>query len=161
MIFSIMCLAALFQACSNKSEQQRPVASQQIAGTCVADTIIYSVVIKNPNAQDTWTEQCLSQLNRHKLVDQYFDAVYDHKAIAYSYANHRQLSISEIKDLEKSDEFSRDKIAKLQFWESWYFDEQKQAMAKKVHAVLLAYEIHSDDGEIKGYKAAFYIKMKG
>jgi len=156
----VMCLVALLQACNNKAERNTPTTNTLIPEQCIADTIIYSVVIKNPNPLDTWTDECLSQLKRQQLVDQLFDAVYKHKATAYSYTNHRELSIAEIKTMEQSADFSRDKVAKLQFWESWYFDEQLQSMNKKVHAVLLAYEINTEDGELRGYKAAFYIKMK-
>ena len=155
----VMCLAALFQACCSKTEQSPAAAEHAIAGQCVADTIIYSVVIKNPDPLDEWTDKCLSQLKRPQFVDRLFDAVYSHKARAYSYSTHKPLSVSDIKEIENSEEFSRDKVAKLQFWETWHFDEQTQAMHKKVQAILLAYEILSEEGELRGYKAAFYIKM--
>ncbi len=158
-IFFVMCLTTLLQACCDKKEHSPQVANHPITGQCIADTIIYSVVIKNPNPLDSWTNECLSQLKKPQFVDQFFDAVYSHKAIAYSYSTHKPLSVSDIKEIEKSDEFSRDKVAKLQFWETWYFDEQTQVMNKKVHAVLLAYELLTDEGELRGYKAAFYIKM--
>jgi len=158
--FIVVCLVILLQACGTKTEQNHTSTVNTISGQCVADTIIYSVVIKNPNPLDTWTDECLSQLKRSQLVDQFFEAVYEHKAKAYSYSTHEVLSVSDIEEMENTDEFNRDKVAKLQFWETWYFDEQQQAMHKKVHAVLVAYEMQTDDGELRGYKAAFYIKMQ-
>ena len=69
------------------------------------------------------------------------------------------MSISEVKDIEQQADFSRDKVAKVQFWETWHFDEQELIMTKKVQAVLLAYEYLSEEGELRGYKAAFYVKL--
>ncbi len=154
-----MCFFLSFQACkqSPSSSKQNNIATP---GICVADTIIYPVLIKNTDPYDTWTEHCLSKLDRAKFVDQLFDAVYSNNAKAYSYNNHQQLSVSEVKAIEAQDDFSREKVAKLQFWETWHFDEQQLIMTKKVHAVLLAYEYLSSDGELLGYKAAFYVKLK-
>ncbi len=159
MTFMVVCLFFVLNACK-QNPSTSVVDSDNVPGICIADTIIYPVVIKNPDSLDLWTEQCLSQLERKKFVDQVFDAVYNHKAQAYSYFNHKELSASDIKAIEEQADFSRDKVAKLQFWETWHFDEQQLIMTKKVHAVLLAYEFLSEDGELRGYKAAFYIKMR-
>ena len=69
------------------------------------------------------------------------------------------MSVGDIKSLEESEDFTRDRVGKLQFWESWYYDASQQHMTKKVNAILIAYEIRADDGTIRGYKAAFYIKL--
>lgn len=155
----VFSLIALF-ACNHKSEQIAGVSSNEVAGEMVADTIIYSVVIKNSDPNDLWAEKSLSRLKRAQLVDQIFDAIYSHKAKAYSYNTDEQLSVSEIKDIEEREDFSRDKVAKMQFWETWYFDDATKKMTKKVHAVLVAYEVLSEEGELRGYKAAFYVKME-
>ncbi|WP_430813584.1 hypothetical protein [Carboxylicivirga sp. RSCT41] len=154
----VVCFFFIFNACKQKPGGS-VIADNDIPGICIADTIIYPVVIKNPDSLDLWTEQCLSQLERRQFVDQLFDAVYNHKAKAFSYFDHEELSTSDIKAIEKQEDFSRDKVAKLQFWETWHFDEQQLVMTKKVHAVLLAYEFLTEDGELRGYKAAFYVKM--
>jgi hypothetical protein len=154
-----MCFFSLLQACKQSPSTAGPTTSAA-SGTCIADTIIYPVLIKNADPYDTWTEQCLSRLERRRFVDQLFDAVYKHQAKAFSYSNHKELSVSEVKAIEEQADFSRDKVAKLQFWETWHFDEQQLRMTKQVHAVLLAYEYLSEDGELLGYKAAFYIKLK-
>ncbi|MBR8534219.1 hypothetical protein KDU71_01490 [Carboxylicivirga sediminis] len=160
-VVAAMCFFTILQACKQSpSAASGSGSSNEAPGLCLADTIIYPVLIKNNDPYDTWTEQCLSRLERAKFVEQIFDAVYKHKAKAYSYNTHEELSISEVKDIEKQPDFSRDKVAKLQFWETWHFDEQQLIMTKKVQAILLAYEYLSEDGELRGYKAAFYIKLK-
>ncbi|WP_430810307.1 MULTISPECIES: hypothetical protein [unclassified Carboxylicivirga] len=131
----------------------------ETTGTSIADTIIYPVLIKNANPNDSWTEHCLSRLEREKFTDQLFEAVYSEKATAYSYNTHEPLTLTEVRNIEQQAEFTRDKVAKLQFWETWRFDEQSLRMTKKVHAILLAYEIFTEEGELRGYKAAFYVKL--
>jgi hypothetical protein len=151
-------LAIILINCSGGSDS-REIKTGPVPGIMLADTISYPVVIKNPDTTDTWTTECLLPLDRKKLVDMVFDAVYKHKAQAYKYFDDKPMSISEIKDLEKTDEFSRDRVGKLQFWESWYFDEKHQIFTKKVHKILVAYELFTEDGELRNYKAAFYIKL--
>ena len=63
-----------------------------------------------------------------------------------------------MKEIENREDFSRDKVGKLQFWESWYFDEKNHVFQKKVHAILIAYEVLTPEGDVRNYKAAFYIK---
>ncbi|MCU4154498.1 hypothetical protein J1N10_00805 [Carboxylicivirga sp. A043] len=159
MTFLVVCFFFVFNACKQK-QAPSTTATLETPGICIADTIIYPVVIMNPDSLDTWTEQCLSQLERRQFVDQVFDAIYKHKAKAYSYFDHEELSIADVKAIEEQADFSRDKIAKLQFWETWHFDEHQVVMTKQVHAILFAYEILTEEGELRGYKAAFYVKMK-
>ncbi|WP_439182363.1 hypothetical protein [Carboxylicivirga taeanensis] len=154
-----MCFFILLQAC-NQPASTNSAATLPAPGTCLADTIIYPVLIKNADPYDTWTEHCLSRLKREQLVNQVFDAIYQHNAKAYSYSTHKELTVAEVKAIEDQDDFKRDKVAKLQFWETWHFDEQQLIMTKQVHAILLAYEYLSEDGELLGYKAAFYVKMR-
>ncbi len=152
-------LISIIISCSGPSGKSGVVKEMSIPGDMLADTISYPVVIKNPDPSDTWTEKCLQPLDRKKLVDAVFNAVYSNGAQAYSYFDNKPLSISDIKKLENEDEFSRDKVGKLQFWESWYFDEKQQIFTKKVHKILVAYEVFTDDGVLRNYKAAFYIKL--
>ena len=153
-------LIPLIFSCSRQSENKNPTSSANIPGVMLADTISYPVVIKNPDTTDTWTTECLLPLDRKKLVDMVFDAVYRHKAQAFNYFSNKPMSIGAIRQLESTEEFSRKRVGKLQFWESWYFDDKQQIFTKKVHKILVAYEVFTDDGVLRNYKAAFYIKLK-
>jgi len=159
-ILQILLLAVLISHCTQPAGTLNNSKQNKIPGVMLADTIIYTVVIKNPDSTDTWTDDCLRPLNRAKLADMVFDAVYNNKAQAYSYLDDKPLSINYIKELEQQENYHRDKVGKLQFWESWYFDEKQQVFTKKVHKILIAYEALTESGELRNYRAAFYIKLK-
>lgn len=128
-------------------------------GTFIGDSIIYDMVIKNANPDDEWAEECLRKLEREKLIQIIFDAVYEKTLIPYDYYENKPLKISDIKKLEADKEFSRDIIGKLQFEEEWSFDETTLQFRKKVNSILLAYEVYNSAGEIRGYKPAFYVRL--
>ncbi len=127
--------------------------------TTISDTIINDVVIKNPDG-DEWTDYCLRNLDKETLVDEIFKAVYDGELTPYEFFHNTPLSIDDIKELEKDPDFSRELIAKVQFEEAWYYDKKNQKMMKKVHSIMLAYEIYNSLGEIRGYKPAFKVYFK-
>jgi hypothetical protein len=158
--FYILIVTLIIVSCSQPTEKVYTNNPAEIPGVMLADTISYPVVIKNPDSTDTWTDDCLRPLNRAKLADMVFEAIYNNKAQAYSYLDDKPLSVSYIKELEQQDGYSRDKVGKLQFWESWYFDEKKQVFTKKVHKILVAYEALTESGKLRNYRAAFYIKLK-
>ena len=126
----------------------------------LADSIIYDVTIKTSDPDDEWSKVCLSRLDREKLTRKVFDAVYSGNAIPYDYASGSQLSISDVKAIEEKAEFSREKVATIQFTEKWSFDEEKMTFEKKVYSIMIGYELFSDSGEFRGYRAAFRIDMK-
>ncbi len=159
LLYSLIFLSLMIFSCTRSTQRVGTGSEAVIPGVMLADTISYPVVIKNPDPSDTWTTECLAPLDRKKLVDAVFDAVYSNKARAYNYFSNKPMSEKEIKALEATEEFSRDNVGKLQFWESWYFDEKEQIFTKKVHKILVAYEVFTDDGVLRNYKAAFYIKL--
>lgn len=125
----------------------------------IADTIVNDVIIMNPD-NDEWTEYCLRNLDKKTLVNKIFKSVYAGELIPYEFFNNEPLSIEDIKALENDSTFSMDKIARVQFEEAWYYDPVNQKMVKKVHSIMLAYEIYNSLGEIKGYKPAFKVYFK-
>ena len=157
-IFHFIALLVVITSCAGPDERSKNNTAS-IPGVMLADTISYPVVIKNPDTTDTWTTECLRPLDRQKLVDAVFEAVYSNNAQAYNYFSNEPMSVKEVQALEATDEFSRENVGKLQFWESWYFDEKQQIFTKKTHKILVAYEVFTDDGELRNYKAAFYIKL--
>jgi hypothetical protein len=122
----------------------------------IADTIITDVVILNPD-DDEWTDYTLRNLDKETLVNEIFTSVYNGKLIPYEFFKNEPLTIEDIKTLEDDPEFSRDQIGKVQFEEAWYYDAENHKMVKKVHSIMLAYEIYNSLGEIRGYKPAFKV----
>ncbi len=123
-----------------------------------ADTIIYEVLISNPDTLNKWETAKLKNVRHRKLVDDLFEMIYTGKKKAYDYYTHQALSIDEIKDLEADDRFSREKVGKLQFTETWIYNKSIQKLNKNTHAILLAYELYDDSDNLRGYKAAFFVK---
>jgi len=123
----------------------------------IAQPIIYPTIIKNPDKSDDWTEQCLEKVDIEALATVVFSLIYDGKTAAYEYRSDRELTIQEVKLLEK--EYSRDRIGKLLFTEEWYFDDKAIRMGKKVTRLMIAYELYDSDNNVKGYKAGFYINL--
>ena len=123
----------------------------------IADTITYDIVIKNSIPEDDWQEFCLKNVDRTALANIVFNAIYNGKLTAYDYQQEVPMTIEEVKGLEK--EYSRDQIAKIQFVEEWYFDENEIKMGKRVNEIMLAYELINQDGEVRGYKAGVKVYL--
>jgi hypothetical protein len=157
-------LMILFSACRKHSTDTpvpAPAAKSAMpSGIEVADTIIYQVIISNPNPEDTWTTSCLSGLNRKALVDSIFNMVYSGKLTAVNRETHEKLTMKQLNDMEKADGYSRDKIGMIQFTEAWYLDPATRAMTKKVLAMDLGYDYYTSEGDLVGYKSLFRVEMK-
>ena len=156
-LFLLTTLILLITACS-KQEKKSIDGNILNNNHLIADTIIYPVRIKNLDTTDTWAYQRLQHLKHQKLVDGIFQSVYSGKSTAYTYLTNKPLTIEQLKELEISDTFSRNRVAELQFEEAWWFDPEQIIFKKQVLSVLIAYEVYNDDGSLRGLKAAFYIK---
>lgn len=122
----------------------------------IADTIISDVVIKNPD-NDEWTDYCLRNLDKKILVNELFDLVYSKKLTPYDFFLETPMTIEEVKAIEEDPEYDRDNIGKVQFEESWNFDFENHKMMKKVHSIMLAYEVFDNDNKVKAYKPVFKV----
>ena len=123
----------------------------------IAKSIRYDVVIKNPDPADEWTETCLKGLDRKKLVYEVCKAIYAGKVKAYDYYTDDPISVKQVKEIEKQADSDGAEIAKVQFLEDWFFDPVTFNLYKKVHFIMLAYEILDENGNARNYKAAFYV----
>ncbi len=130
-----------------------------LAENMIADTIIYDVIIKNPYPDDEWTEKCLGYLKRDKFVDQLFDAVYNKQATVYDFFTGEKISPRDLRKVEKNEDFEREKVGKVQFAETWYFDAANLTMEKRIIYIVLGYEFKGDSTEVIGYKPVFRINL--
>jgi len=121
----------------------------------IADTILYSVVIKNPDSLDEWASECLRRTDVKAFADIIFNSIYEKKLAPYNYNTEIPMTIPEVKALEK--EFPRTQIGKVFFKEEWYFDSSKMKFYKKVNALMLAYELYNRDGSVRSYKAGVLV----
>jgi hypothetical protein len=126
----------------------------------VADTIIYDVIIRNPNPDDTWTASCLKGLQRSELVDSLFAWVYNGKLSAYDFDSHQKLNVNDIEKIESAKDFDREKIGKIQFMEKWYYDGSVPGLNKEIISLVLGYEVYNESGELRGYKPVFKMRFQ-
>ncbi len=128
----------------------------------IADSIIYSVYIKNPDSTDKWTEYCLRNMNRQKLLDLIFNNIYNGKLTAYSYRDwiyNQKVAITpdSIRHWEKL--IGKQRIGKIEFVERWYYDPKSDVFIKQVLEITLGYELYNDNGQVKGYAPVFKISF--
>ena len=160
----ILFLSGLFIGCNSGKREQKysektPPQNLKEQGVLVAEPIIYDVVVLNPDPEDRWATEKLNKLNKEALVDLIFQAVEEGRVTAYNYHTEEKMSMKDIRALEKTEEFNKSKIGKIQFIEDWYFDEEKMKMTKVVKSIMLAYEVYDQFGKVRGYKAAFRIDL--
>jgi hypothetical protein len=161
----ILCLILSYSSCKEgRQEQQQNYKADEykidtMMKNLIADTIIYDVIIKNPDPSDEWTEKCLAGFNKDRFIDQLFNAVYDKNAFAYDFFSGEKITPRVLKRIERSRDFSREKIGKIQFSESWYYDSLNLVMQKRIISLVLGYELYGDNGEIIGYKPVFKIDL--
>lgn len=159
-ILWVVITTLIVSSCEIKRNKLETIKQENIENfISIADTIISDVLILNPN-EDEWTDYCLRNLDKDVLVNEIFKSVYAGDLKPFEFFHNTPLNIEDVKALEKDPDFSRDKIAKVQFEEAWYYDPDAQKMIKKVHSIMLAYEIYNSLGEIRGYKPAFKVYFK-
>ncbi len=124
----------------------------------LADTIIYYTVIKNANQQDEWQEKCLERLDRKALANIIFNAIYNGRLTPYDFMTEEPMTINEVKSLEKDN--PRNKIAKVEFTEEWYFNEDDLSFTKRVNAIMLGYEKGNNPEDVK-YVAGVKVYLSG
>lgn len=161
----IICLVICYNSCRETGQETGEYSEAHIyqgdslLKNLIADTIVYDVIIKNPDPDDKWTEECLAGLDIDRFVNQLFDAVYNKNAVAYDFFSGKQITPGKLKRIERSNDFSREKIGKIQFSESWYYDSLNLFMEKRIISMVLGYELYGDNGEIIGYKPVFKIEL--
>lgn len=158
LLLIFLCLV-IFSGCKKQVKETVSVFNTMEEFTVLADTIITDAVIKNP-ADDEWTDYTLRHLDRKALVNNLFEAVYSKKLVPYDFFNNTELTIEQIKEIESDPDYSRDKIGKVQFEEKWFYDAKSNTMLKKVHSIMLAFELYNTEGEVKGYKPVFKVYLK-
>jgi len=153
-------LTTLFVACGTGEQKTiiispTPMTSDDI----IADTIIYSVLIRNFEPSDTWASQRLQYVKSDTLINRIFESVYKGENTAYDYYTNKPLTPDEIKEIEKTEGFSRDLIQELQFEEIWFTAKDVSWFHKEVLSVNMGYGVFNQDGSQRGLKPVFRIRF--
>lgn len=148
-------------SCKNTETQntQIVIRTDSFSGAIIADTIIYDVIIKNANPDDSWTNECLKHFQHSAFIDSLFNLAYNRQVVVYDFFTKKPLKVKDLKRLEKQDGFKRANIGKIQFTEKWYFNSSSQQFQKEVISIVLGYELLSDEGIVRGYKPVFKIPL--
>ena len=123
----------------------------------VADTIVYDVVVKNPNPDDPYMEKNLRHLKRQKLISEIAQAVFNGQIVAYDFITREPINEKRLKNIKK--EFDVEQIGLVKFNEQWYFDKNDFTMEKKVSSIVLGYEVKDRKGNFRGYKPYFEVHL--
>ncbi len=159
-LIGFMLLAAIMISCRNSGNvgMEQGQAGERML---VAKDIIYDVVIRVLSEDDPWEAERLQGYNGDEMINSIFDAVYDGKIKAYEYFSNKELSPSDIKEMERVPGFDRKSIGKIQFTEDWYFNKSTLGIEKDVKSIVLGYESRDpNDSTLIGYKAAFRLDFR-
>jgi hypothetical protein len=141
-------------SCQNKQEN----SPTKTKGELIADPIIYEVIVKNPNPDDEWLNECLENTNSSYLIEQILKEVKAGSLKAYDYYDNHELSMSEIKQIIKENDLN-ERTGKIQFEENWYWDKNQLQLKKEVKKLMFGFEIYDATGKLRGYKASFVVNL--
>ena len=153
----LLMIPLLFLSCLKEQTPPSTYASPDSNAILIARDIIYDVEIKNPDPDDTWTEDALNGLQHEALIGYIFDGVYDKSLQAYDIFEDTRISAKKIRKMEEDGEFSRDEIGKMQFTEQWMYDSINHAMTKNVSAISLGIRKFDSEGYLIGYSPLFKV----
>jgi len=164
----IITIIALTIACKNKTLEKPDLAinsklnitTNNYKHFIIADTIIYDVIIKNPDTNDYWIKECLKYVKIDTFINYLFDKIYKKELIAYDIFKNTPINIKDLKKIEKETDFKRKNIAKLQFTEKWYYDPKMNILKKEILSISFGYETKDKLGKVRGYKPLFKIKFE-
>ena len=159
-LFYILVILAILSSCrQNSADSNAPAttpSNESQEGILVAEKIIYDVIVK-AEKDDPWLKEMVEGYNDKEFVDGIFESVYAGKVRLSDYHSGKELDIKDIKKLESLDEYSRDRIGKIQFTEDWYFIPSSHSIQKKIRSIVFGYRIDPDDLNRTAYLAAFRI----
>ena len=162
-ILSSLSLFFIFETCRKQSNENAlisyPAIPDSIHTIVIADTIIYEVIIQNPNPGNEWNNERLKGLNRDALIDSIFDMIYAEIVLAYNHETNEKLSPRQVRKMESDKKFSRDDISMIQFTEVWYLNPGMASMSKKVISMVLGKNFYASDGELFGYEPVLRVEM--
>lgn len=130
------------------------------SASVIADSIMYITNVINPDpSEEYYMKDWLGGAKIEILANHIFKAVYDGKLKAYNYISGEEMTIEQIKELDK--EYKREHIGQILFTEDWYFDENELKMYKQVNSIMLAYFKYDEEGNIFGNKDGIRVYLNG
>lgn len=156
--FTISCCTKENQNTDNLKQTLKTTKQNSLENCFTTDSIIYDVEII-PDSTDEFRVNCLKEFDQKEFVEIIFDAVYSGRLKAFDIGTNEELSIKEVKKLEKTEGYNRSSIGKLQFNESWSLNKETLSFEKKVTWIKMGYEVYTDEGILMGYAPLFGVWM--
>ena len=124
----------------------------------VADSVVYTVYLKNPDSLNQWRSYSLRYVDKERLVDLIFKSIYNGIAKTYSYrdwifGDKVLIPIDSTQSLEKY----KNRVGQIEFVERWFYNAEKNIFYKQVLEATLAYELYDNNGKVRGYAPLFKI----
>lgn len=148
-------------SCNNEKTQENKLSerSKTLEGaTILADSLVYGIATHPSENVDSSEIVEFNKFLKADLINYIFNQVYSGKFKAYDFFSEKELSIKEVKEIEKVEGFNRSKVGKVQFNEQWLVDKDG-AFVKRVKSMTLGVERYSTQGTFVGYNALFKIKF--
>lgn len=160
LLIGIAMLAITTISCNNNKSEVSKVKLEVTpeGSTILADSLIYGIETHENENSDISENEAFKSFLQEKLINYLFDQIYSRNLKAYDFFSDKELSIKEVREIEKAEWFSRSKVGKIQFDEQWYIDKDK-ILRKRVKSMTLGVESYSNQGNFIGYKALFKVKF--
>lgn len=156
----LVCLAAVISACnSNKpSEDTKKISSDETI-KILTDNLVYGISTRPSDNADSSELVQFGNFLQKDLINFIFEEIYSGRLKAYDFFSEKELSIEDVKTIEKSEGFDRKKVGKVQFNELWYVDKNGM-LIKRVNSMTFGIEHYSEQGTFLNYNALFNVKFK-
>lgn len=148
-------------SCNNEKSSVSRISEKTTApdsAFVLTDSLTYGVATHPSENVDSLESAEFNKFLQGDLIDYLFTEIYSGRLKTYDFFTEKELSIEEVKDMEKSEGFHRSKVGKVQFNEQWFVD-KKGNLLKRVNSMTLGVERYSKQGTFVGYNALFKIKF--
>lgn len=149
---------SILMACNSNKLSENKVNVSLDGATILSDNLVYSIATRPSENADSSELVPFGNFLQKDLINFIFDEIYSGKLKAYDFFTDKELSIEDVRMIEKSEGFDRRKVGKVQFNEQWLID-KKGELIKKVNSMTFGIEHYSAQGTFLNYNALFNVKF--
>ncbi len=155
----IACLTILLVACNNNKPSENTAKTSTDESKVLADNLVYGIATRPSENADSSELVQFGNFLQKDLINFIFDEIYSGRLKAYDFFTEKELSIEDVKTIEKAEGFDRKKVGKVQFNEKWAVD-KNGTLIKRVNSMTFGIEHYSEQGTFLNYNALFNVKFK-
>jgi len=155
----LSCLTILLVACNSNKSSENTAKTSTDETKVLADNLVYGIATRPSENADSTELVPFGDFLQKDLINFIFDEIYSGRLKAYDFFTDKELSIDDVKTIEKSEGFDRKKVGKVQFNEQWTVD-KNGTLIKRVNSMTFGIEHYSEQGTFLNYNALFNVKFK-